>query len=144
MTLLLPCSRNRVCKSPISLLTRMHGRSARACDLAGGLSFDRAAIGLILTAHWLLLHARQPCAQHAASPPSPLTSPPPARPFCSLQPGSNLKCLHLIAQEEEAKPDVNYDRGDNVAADHWRSVSLGDTDEGFNSDGETRRRVHYE
>lgn len=117
------------------------------------LSFDRAAIGLILTAHWLLLHARQPCTQHNASPrlASPLLALPTPTPQLPAIPvpsvlfslASNLKCLHLIVRGNEPKTDVNYDPGDNVENDHWQSVSLDNTAEVFNSDDETRQSLYY-
>lgn len=91
--------------------------AACECDLARELSFDRAAIGLILTAHWLLLHARQPCTQQATSPPQPSPALPVPSVLFSL-PVLNLKYLHLIAQGKEPKPDVNYDLDDNVEDDH--------------------------
>lgn len=46
-------------------------------------------------------------------------------------------------QGKEPKPDVNYDLGDNVENDHWQSVSLDNTAEGFNSDDETRQSLYY-
>lgn len=66
-------------------------------------------------------------------PANPAPHPPvPSVLFCSFL-SLNVKYLHLIVRAKEPKPDVNYDLGDNVEDDHWQSVSLDKTAEGFNS-----------
>lgn len=74
----------------------MRGTLRGGCDLAGEPSFDGAAIGLILTAHWLLFHARQPWTQQAALP--CLVSPAlPLAPSLFSLLSLIFKCNHLIA-----------------------------------------------